>query len=1058
MPNNEHNQSTQKGLIAWFVNNPVAANLLMLIILFAGISTALGLRIEGFPSTPPTSINIEVNYESGDPHQAEEGIALKIEQALLGISGIKTLTSTSTAKGAQIQIESEHGYDLDKLNTQVKNKVDGIFAFPVDAEKPVISQRQWEQDALWISIYGDTNQQQLQKVAQQFENALLSLPSVNKVTRTGWKNAEIAIEIDELRLQAHGLTLAELANKIRAESQTETSGELRSNNGIILLKADKLRYFYQDFANIVLAKRADGSELTLSQIATIRDAYTETPNILSRFQGKTAINLEVKIDRDANIMSIAEQARQLVNQWQAQRLPENVQIQLWMDQSINMLERLSLVVENGLIGILLVMLVLTIFLNLRIAFWVGMGLPLCFAGGLLLMGDNFFDLTLNQLTTFGFVLVLGILVDDAVVVGESIHTSQQQLGSSKDAVILGAKKVAIPTTFGVLTTVAAFYPLSFVDGRLGSLFAQFAFICTACLLFSLLESKLILPAHLRKTKAEAKTANHIPARVLAWLQKKANNALLKLNRQFYQPLLHKALDLRYACLLLFAAIFVLVVGMLPSGKVGFQFFPDIPEEVVTISYRLEPGLGYGLAHQQLTKIESVVQQLNQQWQQKTNSKTDVIAHMYSLVADDISGRVTLELSPKQQRSVDVVTVVQALQAALQQPQGLQELIVTWDDFDDDKDFVLSYLSDDATELQQAIDMTMQQLQQTLGVKDLSNSLTATQPQLRFELTPQGRALGLSTGDLAEQIQQSFYGVEVQRLQRGKEEVRVRVLYPKQQRQDITSLEYARVRTNSGEVVPLSSVANVTAETLVTEIQRRDGFRSASISANIDDTLVNVDQLYELLNNTAFSHIKQRFPGLQIIKDGDAEQEQQSSRSLIFIFAFSLLLIYVLVAIPLQSYWQPLVIMAAIPFGIVGAILGHWFMGIAFSILSIFGILALSGVVVNDSLLLVNQYNQLRQSGIPERRALVLAGSQRMRAILLTSVTTCLGLLSLLQETSEQAQFLIPAATSLAYGIAFATLISLLLIPVILAIALDLAKFSKTAFNAMTGASDKPQLR
>ncbi|MEM7016121.1 MAG: efflux RND transporter permease subunit, partial [Pseudomonadota bacterium] len=834
-------------------------------------------------------------------------------------------------------------------------------------------------------------------------------------------------------LQAHHLTLDELAQRIQRESLNATSGELRSGEGIILLKADKQRYFYQDFADIVVAMNPDGSQLRLGDIAVISDSFEETPNVLSRFQGKPAINLEVLVNRDDSIVTIAEEVKALAEEWQNNALlPAGVEIAPWYDRSTNMIERLSLMLKNGAIGILLVMLVLAIFLNLKVAFWVGMGLPVCFAGGLIMMGSGFFDLTLNQITTFGFILVLGILVDDAVVVGESVHTARRQLGDSLESTIIGVKRVAVPTIFGLLTTVAAFFPLSLVAGNLGGLFSQFALVCTACLLFSLVESKLILPAHLGHMNTQRDKTGHLPGRMLASVQKLADRLMDWLKHQVYRPLIAQALHYRYATLGLFLSIFVLVVGLVPSGKVNVSFFPNIPEEVITVAYSVEDGIGYRLAHQQVDRVEAAVDQLNSQWRQQYPGSDEVMVSTFSLVSNDTSGTVIIELSPRENRPISSTEVANKMREVLSQVEGIRELIVATDDADD-KDLELSLLSNDPNNLEDATNQVMKALASLEGVRDIHSNLSAGQAQLSFELTPAGRALGMTTESLARQIEQSFFGAEVQRVQRGKDEVKVRVRYPAHQRKDITSLENARVRTPQGDVVSLSTVALVKQERTVTEISRINGYRAATLSANTDETLIDSDEVVEHLETFVFPEISARYPQMQLLTGGDDAEESETAASLQVILIFSLFLIYMLVAVPLKSYWQPLVIMSVIPFGVVGAILGHWVNDMTMNILSINGILALSGVVVNDSLLLVNRYNDLRKSGMDNHQAMVEAGSQRMRAILLTTMTTCLGLLSLLQETSEQAQFLIPAAVSLAYGICFATLMSLILVPVLFSI-------------------------
>jgi len=908
--------TAQSGIIAWFVQNPVAANLLMLVILVAGFMTALGLRIEGFPSLDPSRITVDVTYESGDAHQAEEGIAIRIEEALQGISGIKSISSVSTAKGATVEITRTSNYDPDRLNTDVKNQVDGIFGFPEAAEKPVVAQQQREQEVLWLSVYGDVDQKTLQDVARQFENTLLALPSIKRIVRSGRKRPEIAIEVDEKMLQAHDLTLDELAQRIRDESLSRTSGELRSDAGILFLKADRQSYSYRDFADIVIMTNRDGSHLRLKDIATVIDGYRETPNVLSRFQGKPAINLEVRTNHDGNIVDMAEEAERLVRQWQTNdQLPQGLEIEMWWDQSTNMVERLNLILENGLIGILLVMLVLSIFLNFRVAFWVGVGLPVCFAGGLILMSSNFFDLSLNQLTTFGFILVLGILVDDAVIVGESIYTARRQLGDSTGSTIIGVKRVAIPTICGVLTTVAAFYPMSLIAGQLGSLFSQFALVCTGCLLFSLLESKLILPAHLASLKTGREAGRSRPGQIFSQVQQMADRALHNFRHQVYRPLITFALHHRYAVFCLFISIFVLVTGMLPSGKVKFDFFPDVPEETVSIHYSIETGTGYGIAHQQADRIEQVVRRLNQQWREQYPDSDDVMARIYTVVSDDINGQVSIELSPAEQRVLDSTAVADALREALPKTEGLKQLIVSTDNFDD-KDFVLNLLSDDPGKLEDAADQIMRVLISIQGIRDIENSLYAGQLQLIFELTPEGRALAMTTENLARQIQQSFYGAEVQRVQRGKDEVRVWVRYPAHERRDITDLQNARVRTPGGDIVPLSTVAFLQQEYTITDINRINGYRAATLSANVEETLMESEDVIEFLESSILPEIRAKYPQMQILSEGEDVEKEEAMQSMKIIFMFSLMSIYILIAVPLKSYWQPLIIMSAIPFGIV----------------------------------------------------------------------------------------------------------------------------------------------
>jgi len=1016
--------STSSGIIAWFAANSVAANLMMLVVLILGIYTMLGLRVEGFPSLDPTTISIDVTYNSGSPRQAEEGIAIKIEEALQGVAGIKELRSISSGSGANVTVERSSNYDLEKLNDEVKNKVDAIFGFPQGAETPVITKQNWEEHALWINLYGTVERKQLHYYARKLEQELLRLTSINKVIKTGWQTAEISIEVDETVLQAHGLTLSQLANRVANESLTETSGELRSAENRILLKADGLKYQADEFAAIPVVLGQDGSEVLLANIAQITDGFTETPEVLSRFQGVPSVNLQVIVDKQADVLAIAEQARQLVGNWQ-QNLPQGLQVTAWWDQSQFMSARLALLAKNGLVGVVLVMLVLAVFLNVRVAFWVGMGLPVCFAGAMILMGQSFFNLTLNDLTTFGFIIVLGILVDDAVIVGESVYSARQQEGDSLAATVKGVKRIAVPTMFGVLTTIAAFYPMSFISGELGKIFSQFALVAVACLLFSMLESKLILPAHLNHVSCGRKTERK---NWFTGVQQRADDSMQWLRTGVYLPLMHKVLKAPVMALSLFLSVLVLVVGMIPSGQVGFVFFPEIPRDIVEVNYKVRQGAGYAPGHKLAVRIEEIAAAINQDY--STAKGKPVITYVQSQVLDDENGHIVLEMVPAAERELTANDIANTLRQELGLPEGILQLkIVT--DFTGIDQFNLKLLADNYQALEAANQSVNQVLRSMTSVYDIQSDLALGQPQIEFELTMAGRAMGIDRAELAHQISQAFYGAEVQRLQRGKDEVKVFVRYPKDKRQDLTDLQQARIRTASGEVVPLSVVADVSQVYTRKNINRINGRLAATITANIDKGSTSPAEVMAKLELGVLAELTTLYPELQILRGGESEQQDETVSSMLSVFALSLMLIYVLVAVPLKSYWQPFIIMCAIPFGVVGAILGHWVSGLAISILSLNGILALSGVVVNDSLLLVSRFNEIRRQGKSVVEAVLEAASQRLRAILLTSMTTYAGLASLLYESSEQAQYLIPAAASLGYGILFATLISLILIPVLL---------------------------
>lgn len=1020
----------QRGWVAWFASNPVAANLLMWLILVGGALSAVGLKVEAFPPLPPTSINVSVEYLSGSAQATEQGVTLKLEEALQGVAGIKKISSWSHEGGASLRIERSSGYDLDKLYTEVKGRIDSLGTLPAKAEKPVVRQEVYLEDALNVHIYGPAEAEVLQQSARRLRQHLLNHPAIERINLSGSQSTEVAIELDERQLQAQGLSLATVAERIAASSVLEGGGELQSSEGRWLLRADQPRYWQQEFADILLKETADGQRLTLGQVAQIQDGYVQSA-LLSRFNGQPAIWLDIKMYKRSDIMAIAQAVRQEVSAYQAQ-LPEGVEVAIWNDQSQYIGSRLSLLFKNSLSGLLLVMVLLALFLNVRVAFWVGMGIPVIVAGALLLMDIRLFDLSINELTTFGFIIAIGIVVDDAVVVGESIHSEHQRAGASLASTIRGAQRVAVPTVFGVLTTVVAFMALTLVEGEMGKIFSFFAYAAAFCLVFSLLESKLILPAHLASSRRPSTAAPSWLGRGWRRLQQGADAGLQYFSQRCYRPLLTRLL--RYPGLVLCVALslLILVLGWVPAGKVRAVFFPDIPSDFIQVELATEPGLSQRLLHQQALALEQLAQQVSQEVQQEYQLAQAPIPHLMTLAHKD--GAVIIAgLSPREQRPLGTEQLAQRWQQRVGALEGVRKLkfITAWEGA---ADVSIELRAAEVEVLQQASARLQQQLQQYPGVSGVQNSLKAAQAQIELQLTPAGQAAGLTTGMLAQQLQQAYQGYEVQRMQRDGEEVKVKVRYLASQRQTVDDLQRAHIRTAEGQVLPLTAVASWQSRYVATEIERADRNRVAILSADLDKAQVSSAELMQALEQGLFSQLRRDYPQLQIVLGGEAQEEAETNASMQTAFVLALIAIYALIAIPLRSYWQPLLIMAAIPFGILGALVGHWLHDLPLSVLSMFGILALSGVVVNDSLLLVSAYNEGRRQGMAVDQALLEAGCSRLRAILLTSVTTYAGLVPLIWETAENAQFLIPAAVAMGYGILAATLITLVLIPSLIRLA------------------------
>ena len=1016
---------SQRGVIAWFAQNPIAANLLMLCIIIAGVLSASELRKEAFPSMEPRFVTVSMTYDSGDAKQAEEGIAIKIENALESVPGIKRMTSTSTASGSSVQVEKETDYDLETLMTDVKNKVDAIYNFPSDAEKAVISKGRRQDHVIWVQLYGDADQASLQQLGEQLERELLAKDGISQVEASSYVDHMMSVEIDEARLQAYGLTLTDVSDAINAESSTALTTSLRNKEKVIRLKASEQAYYTGDFASIPLLADASGTYLTVGDVTNIEDMFADDAYKLSRYNGKNGYGIQVIMDEYGDVENIVEQTNELVADWhQRGLLPDGVELETWYDRSTLITERLDLLTKNAVTGIAMVFVVLAVFLNLRVAFWVAAGLPFILFGTLFCMTDRFSGLTLNEMTTFGFIMALGIVVDDAVVVGESVYSTRQKYGDSIHNTILGTLKVAVPTLFGVFTTVAAFAALSNISGGLGNLYSQFGLVVTICLLLSVVESKIILPAHLAHLPTQKKKSGGISG-LWGKVQDGATKGLRWFSLVLYRPVLKYALNFRYAVILLFVALFVLVIGMPMNGTVRVGFFPSLSGDTVSAEMSLQSDASYGQNERNMQWLETSLNKADQQLMDKYHSDVSGISSLQVMASGDQSGSITVELKKDKVYSLDELASVWRELAGT--PEGVKQLkIQSRREMVDAFKVELKSVSDETLLL--AEEAFREALSQTDGVTSVESSLTPGEAMMRFELTPQGRAMGMDTASLSQQLLQAFGGDIVQRYLRNKNEVKVRVRYPEEKRSNPADILNAKVRLDDGTVVPLNVVAQIIPDTQQKQITRIDGLRALTVSASVNADVITATELVNIMNETLVTQLTLQHSDLAIHFAGEAEQQEETTSSMQTLTIVALLAIYALLAIPLKSYIQPLIIMAAIPFGIVGAILGHWSNGLMISLLSMQGILALSGVVVNDSLLLVSRFNELRRAGRPAKAAIMDACHGRLRAILLTSFTTFAGLYPILGETSKQAQFLIPAAVSLGYGILFATFITLLLIP------------------------------
>ncbi|MEL0622048.1 efflux RND transporter permease subunit [Marinomonas arenicola] len=1059
-----------KGIIAWFACNPVAANLLMLLIITLGIMNVGALNKEAFPSLPPNSIAISVTNESGSARENEEGIAIPIEEKLQDVLGIQDITTTSTANSTSVSIEMLDDYNIDTLKDDVKDALDQITSFPDEADPPVVTKSTREEHALWLQLHGATDRRTLQKLADDLKTDLLAKDNISSAEISGWIDPTMIVEVDKSTLQHYGLTLSDVSTAINQESSPAKVATLRNKDIYLHISASEQAYFKNQFSNIQIKTTKNGGKIRLKDIATIRDAFDEDDFVLSRFNRENSIAIQVITTGQDDISNSVTAAKDVIDEWRADgRLPPSVQLSSWYDRSQSINQRLDLMIENAITGILLVFILLAVFLNVTVAFWVAMGLPFIFFGTLYFMGTPAIGLTLNMFTTFGFIMALGIVVDDAVVVGESIYTLRSKEGDTLNNTIKGTLQVAVPTLFGVFTTVAAFWALANIDGRLGQLYSQFAIVVAICLVLSVVESKIILPAHLAHLNTRKSANNNLLSRSWGMIQYGADTGLQWFSDKIYRPTIDLALHHRYAVLVLFIAVFFLVMSMPFTGALRISFFPKIPGDTVRGELSMFNDVSYGQTNKVLDFLEQTAYQADTQLRHRqTNSSVSqedaaafsqgsAIQNIQVTASDDQSGRLRIELDTERPYTAD--QFVRQWEKLTGTPEGVKSLRLSSSRALLD-DLKVELRGNDTSVLSAAMQTMLNQLDTLPAVSGVEQNDEPTESRLALQLNEQGRLLGLTTAELASQINNNFDSVTVQKYQRDNTEIEVHLGYPKHQQESPAAVLNTKIILPDGSRVPLSSVASLIQQDAQTRIIRINAKRSLFVTAEVDKGTMSASEVVEYLQQAVVPQIKRKYPGVDVYFSGEAEQRAETQSSMSSMFLVALLIIYALLAIPLKSYSQPLIIMMAIPFGIIGALLGHWLNDLPLGIFSLNGILALSGVVVNDSLLLVSRFNALRKEETSHvQKAINLACRSRLRAVLLTSFTTFAGLMPILGETSRQAQMLIPAAVSLGYGIMFATVITLVLIPVLLMIKEDIhrlfARLKSTSKSALDTLDETP---
>jgi multidrug efflux pump subunit AcrB len=1022
-----------KGFISWFARNPVAANLLMIIIIIGGLLTANTIRKQFFPQIEINWIKVTGVYAGAAPKEVEEGITIKIEEALESVQGLKRVITRSKQNLMEANIRVEDNYDANLVLEEIKNQIDSIASFPEGMENIKVERIKLRQEVMYISLYGDLNARQLKDIGNKIHDEIKMLPGVNISEFYGGLNYEIAVEVSKDKLRKFGLTFTEVATAIRSFSKNMSAGQIRAENGFINLRVQNQAYIGSEFEALPLLTMADGSKLLLSDIADIKDTFEQGIQY-SKFNGKNSVTFFVGANNNQSITDVAKVVHEYIDNKQSV-LPEGINLETWVDMTYYLQGRLDLMLNSMKSGAILVFVLLALFLRVRLAFWVMMGLPICFLGTLLLMPSAMIDVTINVISLFAFILVLGIVVDDAIVMGESAHEECETKGQHIDNVIRGVKRVAMPATFGVLTTIAAFLPITLNSGPSAAFGQAIGFVVVLCLIFSLIESKLILPAHLASMKAPKKvlpgSKNPIDwlRNIVNYLQGNVDKGLQYCIHVIYLPTLNKALRYRYTVITLFIALLILCAGLYQAGLVRYIGQPKIPQDFprVTVEMTLNSSEKATLAAALTVQktIQKVEQQLVEQYGQGMISDSQV------QLLGRSKAEVMLKLVDPKLRPINTFELAALWRESFPKIAGIKELKVQDNLFGngrDDGDVSFRLQGKDAQQLLQVSTKLVDKLNSLKGVSDVANSHESSTREVQFTLKPLAYSLGLTLREIATQVGHSFYGLEVQRLLRNGEEIKVMLRYPEIQRNSISLVSDTLIRLPDGVEVPLSEVADILVTNGLNKIRRENGRRTITVWAAVDADQVEPFKLAKDIRDNYLPKLLKDYPQVQMKLSGKIQEEIESASTQLRNFVLALLIIYSLLAIPLKSYAQPLMIMAIIPFGIVGSVVGHMVFDLDLSMLSVFGIIAAAGVVVNDSLVMVDYINVARRYGMKMQEAVIQAGKRRFRAILLTSLTTFVGLMPIMAETSMQAQMVIPMAVSLAFGVLFATIVTLFLIP------------------------------
>ncbi len=1047
----------KSGPLAFMAQNGVAANLIMAVFILGGIFMATQVKQEVFPEIQLDRVNVQVVYPGAGPEEVEQGVVLAVEEAVRSVDGIKEVRSTAGEGVATVSAELLTSTDATEALNDIKSAVDRVTSLPQDAERPVISLASNRQQVISLVIYGDASEKELRTLGEEIRDELLQDPDITVVELGGVRDPEISIEVPQEELRRYGLTLEQIRTAVARASIELPGGGVKTDRGEVLLRTTERREFGHEFNDVIVLAQPDGSVVTLGEIATIKDTFADV-DLEAYYDGKRAIRLDVYRIGDQTPIEIADIVKEYVADKKSQ-MPPKFDIVFWNDRSEIYADRVGLLVENAMLGLILVLLLLGLFLEVRLAFWVTTGIIISVLGVFLLM--PVMDVSINMISLFAFILTLGIVVDDAIVAGEAVHHHRGDGESAIAAAINGIREVAMPITFSVLTTVVAFVPLLFVPGIMGKFFRQIPLIVIPILLISLVEALFVLPAHLGHESDPRSVLSIFLPRFLVDAIFNAMDALSAPTRWFgagldwfietaYQPFAERAFRYRYVTIAVGIGALFLTFGFIGGGFVKFTFMPKVEGDIITASVEMP----FGTPAEDTRRVARLLEEASREIMEENGGVSDISRGIYSSVGASIGGgggvsrgsssgshlaSVQTFLVPVEERDIKTSEFTAKWRQKVGEVPGVESLTFKFNigpQAGDPVNVELSHRDNDT--LEAAASSLASKVETYAGVFDVNDGFAAGKEQLDLTLKPAARAMGITESDLARQVRNAFFGAEVTRQQRGRDEVRIFVRRPKEERISEFDIEQLLIQTPQGGEIPLRQAANINRGRSYTSIVRVDGRRVVSVTGDVDDSVTSAGEVMTNIQQDLLPRILADTPGLSYSVAGEEKERGESLGALFRGFFMALFVMYALMAVAFRSYVQPAIIVSAIPFGLVGAVFGHVLLGFNISIMTMMGLVALSGVVVNDSIVLVTAINEYSEE-MSIFDAVVAGVTRRFRPILLTSLTTFFGLAPMIFETSPQARFLAPMAVSLGFGILFVTFIALLLVPCLYLILEDMRR-------------------